>query len=92
MKKKIITISREFGSGGHSIGKIVAETLGIGFYDQEQLEKIAEETGFSKEFIEEAAEYSTAKNSLLFNLVMNRSLHGRMEPSHPFALTFLECR
>ena len=31
MKKRIITISREFGSGGHSIGKIVAETLGIGF-------------------------------------------------------------
>ena len=51
-------ISREFGSGGHSIGKIVAETLGIRFYDQELLEKIAEETGFSKEFIEEAAEYS----------------------------------
>ena len=47
MKKRIITISREFGSGGHSIGKIVAETLGIGFYDQELLEKIAEETGFS---------------------------------------------
>ncbi len=81
MKKRVITISREFGSGGHSIGKAVAETLGISFYDQELLEKIAAETGFSKEFIEEAAEYSTAKNSLLFNLVMNRSLHGRTEPS-----------
>lgn len=45
MKKRVITISREFGSGGHSIGKIVAETLGIGFYDQELLDKIAEETG-----------------------------------------------
>ena len=55
MKKRIITISREFGSGGHSIRKIVAETLGIGFYNQELLEKIAEETGFSKEFIEEVA-------------------------------------
>ena len=56
MKKRVITISREFGSGGHSIGKIVAETLGIEFYDQELLEKIAEETGFSQEFIKEAAE------------------------------------
>lgn len=92
MKKRIITISREFGSGGHSIGKIVAETLGIGFYDQELLEKIAEETGFSKEFIEEAAEYSTAKNSLLFNLVMNRSLHGRMELSLADTIYFAQTK
>ena len=49
--------------------------------NQELLEKIVVETGFSKEFIEETAEYSTARNSLLFNLVMNRSLHGRAEPS-----------
>lgn len=80
MKYKIITISREFGSGGHSIGKIVAETLGISFYDQELLEQIAVETGFSEDFIAETAEYSSAKNSLLFNLVMNRSLNGRTEP------------
>ena len=92
MKKRIITISREFGSGGHSIGKIVAETLGIGFYDQELLEKIAEETGFSKELIIEAAEYSTAKNSLLFNLVMNRSLHGRMEPSPADTIYFAQTK
>lgn len=92
MKKRIITISREFGSGGHSIRKIVAETLGIGFYNQELLEKIAEETGFSKEFIEEAAEYSTAKNSLLFNLVMNRSLHGRMEPSPADTIYFAQTK
>lgn len=90
--KKIITISREFGSGGHSIGKIVAETLGISFYDQELLEKIAEETGFSKDFIEEAAEYSTAKNSLLFNLVMNRSLHGRTEPSPADTIYFAQTK
>ena len=74
MKKRVITISREFGSGGHSIGKTVAETLGISFYDQELLEKIAAETGFSKDFIEEAAEYSTAKNSLLFNLVKEKRI------------------
>ena len=92
MKKRVITISREFGSGGHSIGKTVAETLGIGFYDQKLLEKIAEETGFSKEFIEEAAEDSTAKNSLLFNLVMNRSLHGRTEPSPADTIYFAQTK
>ena len=43
MEKRVITISREFGSGGHSIGKTVAKTLGIQFYDQELLEKIAAE-------------------------------------------------
>ena len=81
MKYKIITISREFGSGGHSIGKAVAEKLNIPFYDQILLEHIAIETGFSQEFIQEAAEYATARNSLLFNLVMNRSLHSRTEPT-----------
>lgn len=45
---KIITISREFGSGGHFIGENVAKKLGITFYDSQILEKIAEETGFSK--------------------------------------------
>ena len=81
MKYQVITISREFGSGGHSIGKAVAEKLNISFYDQILLEHIAVETGFSQEFVKEAAEYATAKNSLLFNLVMNRSLNGRTEPT-----------
>ncbi len=79
MKYNVITISREFGSGGHSIGESVAKALDIPFYDQNLLEHIASETGFSQEFIKEAAEYATAKNSLLFNLVMNRSLNGRTE-------------
>lgn len=50
---KIITISREFGSGGHFIGENVAKKLGITFYDSQILEKIAEETGFSKKIIED---------------------------------------
>lgn len=80
MKKRIITISREFGSGGHSIGKSAADKLGITFYDKELLEQIAKETEFSKDFIEETDENSSAKNSLLFNLVINRSLNVRTEP------------
>ena len=41
----VITISREFGSGGHDIGKAVAEKLGIPFYDSAIMQKVAEESG-----------------------------------------------
>ena len=49
MKNRVITISREFGSGGRTIGKLVAQKLGIPCYDYEIISKIAEESGFSKE-------------------------------------------
>ena len=78
--KRIITISREFGSGGHSIGQKVAEKLNLNFYDQALLERIAQETGLSKEYIENS-EYAPARNSLLFNIVVNRSLTNYAEPS-----------
>lgn len=90
MKKRIITISREFGSGGHTIGKAVAEKFGITFYDRELLEHIAEETGFSHEFIESAAEDSTANYSLLFNMVVNRSLQLRNEPTPADTIFFAQ--
>ena len=64
--KNIITISREFGSGGRSIGKRVAELLGYKFYDSEIVGKVAERSGFAPEFIEESGEYASAKSSLLF--------------------------
>ena len=48
---KIVTISREFGRGGRTIGKEVGEKLGIPCYDKVCIEKIAEETGYAKEFI-----------------------------------------
>ncbi len=64
--KSIITISREFGSGGRSIGRLVAEKLGYKFYDSEIVNKVAERSGFSREFIEESGEYASAKSSLLF--------------------------
>ena len=78
--KRIITISREFGSGGHSIGQKVAEKLNLKFYDRALLEKIAQETGLSAEYIENS-EYAPARNSLLFNLVVNRILTNYAEPS-----------
>ena len=58
MKNRIITISREFGSGGRTIGKLVAEKLGIPCYDNELLMKIAEESGFHENYIKEAGEYA----------------------------------
>ena len=53
MEKKIITISREFGSGGRTIGRKVAEELGIPFYDKELVDQIALESGFAPKFVEE---------------------------------------
>ena len=64
--KKIITISREFGSGGRTIGREVAKRLGYGFYDRELVEEVAKRSGFSQEFIEENGEYANARSSLLF--------------------------
>ena len=57
MEKKIITISREFGSGGRYIGRQIAAKLGIAFYDKDIILKTAEETGLSEEFIEKKGEY-----------------------------------
>lgn len=66
MDKKLITISREFGSGGRLIGKRLAEKLDIPYYDKELLDRIAEESGFSKEMMAEAEK--KAKNSFLYSL------------------------
>lgn len=55
---RVITISREFGSGGRTIGKKTAEALGIPCYDRELLEKIAKESGFDEKYIQEAGEYA----------------------------------
>ena len=58
MEKKIITISREFGSGGRTVGRKVAEMLGIPFYDKELVDQIAMESGFAPKFVEEHGEHS----------------------------------
>ena len=57
MSNRIITISREFGSGGRTIGKKVAEKLDIPCYDAELIHRIAEESGFAQEYIKEEGEY-----------------------------------
>lgn len=72
---RIITISREFGSGGHTIGKKLAERLGIPCIDQELIDQIAEESGLTKEFIQERGEY-TKRGGWLANAFADRSLKG----------------
>ena len=66
MEKKIITISREFGSGGRSIGREVAQKLGIPFYDKELVDQIAMESGFAPQFVEEHGEHSPGKSFLSY--------------------------
>ena len=61
MTKRIITISREFGSGGRFIGEEVAKKLGIAYYDKNIINEIAEKSGLSPEYIQENAELSTKK-------------------------------
>lgn len=78
MSAKIITITREFGSGGRTIGRMVADALGYSFYDWNLVEKIAEETGFAKEFIEENGEeqgrFMTMLGTSSFGFNLNEQL------------------
>ncbi len=66
MSNKIITISREFGSGGRLIGKKLAEEMGVPYYDKNILDHIAEENGYSVEMIEE--DERKAKNGFFYSL------------------------
>ena len=66
MKKNIITISRQYGSGGRYIGEQLAKELGIPCYDEKLIYMVAKESGFAAEYIEEKGERITG--SLLFNI------------------------
>ena len=74
--KNVITISREFGSGGRAVGKIVAEKLGYKFYDAEIIEEVVRSSGISKEIVEKYDEYATYKNSLLYTIAVNAAGNG----------------
>ena len=66
MEKKIITISREFGSGGRTIGRLVAEKLGIPFYDKGLVDQVALESGFAPKFVEENGEHAPGSSRLAY--------------------------
>ena len=69
--KKIITISRQFGSGGHSIAKAVAERTGMAFYDNNLITEVAKKSGLSEDFIRDNEEYASHSNSFLYQLAMS---------------------
>ena len=60
----IITIGREYGSGGREIGKLVADKLGVPFYDKEILTRAAEESGLCHELLERHDEKNTVSGML----------------------------
>ncbi len=65
---KIITINREYGAGGHSIGTRVAEALGIPFYDRDIVRQTAKASGFDIDLIERESESQTLMDSIIHNL------------------------
>ncbi len=75
---RVIAISREFGSGGRTIGKEVAAKLGIPCYDSEIIEKISAETGFAKEYVEQYGEYAISDN-LYNNALAGRTYNGQSD-------------
>lgn len=64
----VITISREYGSGGHKLGEILAKELGIAFYDKELITLVAGESNFSEEFISKNEQ--RIPSSLLYQMIM----------------------
>lgn len=87
MKHRIITISREFGSGGRTIGRETAAKLGIPCYDQELIEKISEESGLTREYVAERGEYS-AHGSLLGSALAERDRNGHSLQDDLWAVQF----
>lgn len=75
MKNRILTISREFGSGGRTVGKLTAQQLGIPCYDQELIEKLAEQSGFTPEYVKEQSEYAV-RAGWLSNALAGRFSNG----------------
>ena len=86
MAYDVITISREFGSGGRTIGKEVAKKLGIPCYDQEIIEKLAEQSGFSKDYIADKGEYATHKSWFANAFASGGTNHGSSNQDYLWVL------
>ena len=71
MSIKVITVSRQFGSGGRTVAKLVADKLGWAYYDKELVRKIAAESGLAESYILDSGEYACSTNSFLFNWAMS---------------------
>ena len=79
--KNVIAIGRQFGSGGHDIGMILAEKLGYDFYDAEIIQMTAGTTGYTPEFVKKNEEIMT--NSLLYDLVNQMYLNTDRQDEAP---------
>ena len=73
-KFKIIAISRQFGSGGRTIGKLLAEKLNIPLYDREIISQVAKESGFAESYVEEKGEYGSSDKAA--GMFINRSCYS----------------
>jgi cytidylate kinase len=73
MEKRIITISREFGSGGRTIAKALAGRLGLAYYDKELVKKVAIETGFDPQYVEEEGEFAPSKGIFAYSFLEGMS-------------------
>lgn len=73
--KKIITISREFGSGGRFIGETLAKELNFAFYDKTIIEQVAQDTGLSEKYIAERGEYAPSHNRFSYGFI-GRTMQG----------------
>ena len=69
MKKNVITISREFGSGGRTVGRQVAERLGIAYYDKDIIRQVAQESGLAERYVEEYGEFSPSADRFAYQFV-----------------------
>ncbi len=75
MNYKVITISREFGSGGRFIGEETAKKLGIAFYDREIIAKVADDLGLSEKYVADRGEYAPSKNIFSYAFI-GRDING----------------
>ena len=74
---KVITIGRQYGSGGREIGQKLAKYYDIPFYDNELITRAAKESGFAEETFEKAEDKAT--NSLLYSLAMGINVYGNQD-------------
>lgn len=89
MKYRIITVSRQFGSGGRSVGKKLAERLGFAYYDKELVKQVSLATGFAPEYIEERGEYANSHSRLsyLFTTVGTAGvMNGMTAPDYLYTM------
>jgi cytidylate kinase len=75
--KKVITISRQYGSGGREVGEKLAKALDVPFYDNELITRAAKESGFAVAAFEHAEEKAT--NSLLYSIAMGMNAYGSQD-------------